>query len=123
MRRSSKAALLSGLIFPGVGHMFLKRYQRGSILMILALLALSAIVARVLERAQSIMDRINSGEIPLEPAAITDMVTTASSGAASLAENAALIALLACWLIGIVDSYRLGATQEKLDKHTPVLPT
>jgi len=123
MRRSSKAALLSGLIFPGVGHMFLKRYERGSILMILALLALSAIVARALERAQSIMDRINSGEIPLETAAITDMVTTASSGAASLAENVALIALLACWLIGIVDSYRLGATQEKLDKHTLVLPT
>jgi hypothetical protein len=123
MRRSSKAALLSGLIFPGVGHMFLKRYQRGSILMILALLALSAIVARALERAQSIMDRINSGEIPLDPAAITDMVTTANSGADSLIENAALIALLGCWLIGIVDSYRLGAAQEKLDKHTPVLPT
>jgi hypothetical protein len=47
MKKSSKAALLSGLIFPGIGHMVLKQYLRGSVLMFSALAAFSVIVTRV----------------------------------------------------------------------------
>jgi hypothetical protein len=47
MTRSTKAALLSGLVFPGVGHMVLKRFLRGSILMLSALTALLVIVTKV----------------------------------------------------------------------------
>ena len=34
---TTKAALLSGLIFLGIGHIALKQYLRGSVLMFLAL--------------------------------------------------------------------------------------
>jgi len=44
MTKSTKAALLSGLIFPGIGHIVLKQYVRGSILALVALLAVSAMV-------------------------------------------------------------------------------
>jgi hypothetical protein len=113
MKRSSKAALLSGIIFPGIGHMFLKEYLRGSVLMVSALLALSIIVTRVFQQALTIVDRINSGEIPVESGAIAEMVSNSTSGADGFIENTALIVLGICWLIGIIDSYRLGGTQEK----------
>lgn len=113
MKVSSKAALLSGLVFPGIGHMVLKQYVRGSVLMISALVALSVIVTSVIQRAMIIVDRINSGDIPIETDAIAEMVSNSANGVDSLAESIAVIVLGACWLIGIIDSYRLGAAQQK----------
>ena len=113
MKRSSKAALLSGLIFPGIGHIVLKQYLRGSVLMLFALVALSVIVTKIYQRALTIVDRINSGDIPVDTGAIAEMVSNSTSGADSFIENIAVIVLGACWLIGIIDSYRLGVAQEK----------
>ena len=113
MKKSSKAALLSGLVFPGIGHMVLKQYLRGSVLMLSALVALSVIVTRIFQQALTIVDRINSGDIPIETGAISESVSNSTSGAESLVETAAVIVLGACWLIGIIDSYRLCAAQEK----------
>ena len=113
MTRSTKAALLSGLVFPGIGHMVLKKYLRGSALIISALIASSIIVTVVIQRVLTIADRINSGDIPVETGAIAEMVSNSTNGADSLIENISVIVLGACWLIGIIDSYRLGIAQEK----------
>ena len=113
MTRSTKAALLSGLVFPGIGHMVLKKYLRGSALIISALIASSIIVTVVIQRALTIVDRINSGDIPVETGAFAEMVSNSTNGADSLIENISVVVLGACWLIGIIDSYRLGIAQEK----------
>ena len=113
MKRSSKAALLSGLIFPGIGHIVLKQYLRGSVLMLSALAAFSIVVSRVFQRALIIVDRVNSGEIPVDTGAIAEMVSNSTSGADGFIENIAVVVLVTCWLIGIIDSYRLGVAQEK----------
>ena len=113
MKRSSKAALLSGLIFPGIGHIVLKQYLRGSVLMLFALAALSVIVTGIYQRALTIVDRINSGDIPVDTNAIAEMVSNSTSGADRSIENIAVVVLGVCWLIGIIDSYRLGVAQEK----------
>ena len=113
MKRSSKAALLSGLIFPGIGHIVLNKYLRGSVLILFALVALSVIVNRIYQRALTIVDRINSGDIPIDTGAIAEMLSNSTSGADSFIENIAVIVLGACWLIGVIDSYRLGVAQEK----------
>ena len=108
-----KAALLSGLIFPGVGHMVLKQYLRGSVLMLSALVALSVIVTKAIKQALTIVDRINSGEIPVEAGAITELASITTNGAEDSILSIAALVVGAAWIIGIVDSYRLGITQEK----------
>jgi hypothetical protein len=113
MKRSSKAALLSGLIFPGVGHMVLKQYFRGFALMLPALVALSVIVTRVFQQALTIVDRNNSGDMPVDSGAIAEIVSNSTGRADSLVESTAVIVLGACWLLGIIDSYRLGVSQEE----------
>ncbi len=113
MKRSSKAALLSGLVFPGIGHIVLKQYLRGSVLLFFALVAFSVFVTSVFQRALTIVDRINSGDIPVETGAIAEMVSNSTNGADSLIQNISVIVLGACWLIGIIDSYRLGIAQEE----------
>jgi hypothetical protein len=115
MKKSSKAALLSGLIFPGIGHIFLKEYLRGFVLAVLSLVALSVVVTIAYQHALLIVDRIISGDVAVEAAAIAQAVSNSTSAADSLIENAAVIVLVGCWLAGIIDSYRLGAIQEESD--------
>jgi hypothetical protein len=113
MTKSTKAALLSGLVFPGVGHMVLKQYLRGSVLMLSALVALSVIVTKAIKQALTIVDRINSGEIPVEAGAITELASIPTSGADASILNIAALVIGAVWIIAVVDSYRLGMIQEK----------
>jgi len=119
MKRSVKAALLSGLVFPGIGHLLLGKYFRGSALLITSLITLSVVVVRAYQHAMLIVDQIISGDVPMETSAITQAVSTSTSTADSLIDNIAVMVLAACWLAGIIDSYRLGAAQEKQDMGSP----
>ena len=112
MTRSIKAALLSGLVFPGIGHMVLKQYLRGSILILFTLISLSVIVTVAVRRALSIIS-INGGEIPVESGAITELVSNSISSADNLVVNISLLVVGACWVVSIIDSYRLGITKGK----------
>ncbi len=113
MTRSTKAALLSGLVFPGVGHMVLKKYLRGSVLMLSALVALSVIVTKTIKQALTIVDRINSGEIPVDAGAITELASIPTGDTDASILNIAALVIGAVWIIAVVDSYRLGIIQEK----------
>lgn len=113
MKKSSKAALLSALIFPGVGHLVLKQYLRGSVLVLVAFAAFSVAVDRAYQRALTVVDRILAGDVPADTGSIADMVSSSTSGADSVIDNAAVIVLAACWLFAIIDSYRLGNAQDQ----------
>jgi hypothetical protein len=113
MKRSTKAVLLSCLVFPGVGHMVLKSYLRGSVLLLSALVALSVVVTKAIKQALTIVDRINSGEISVDAGGITELASMPTSGAEGSMLNFAGLVFTVVWIIGIVDSYRLGIIQEK----------
>ena len=113
MIRSTKAALLSGLVFPGLGHMVLKQYLRGWVLMLATLAALSAIVIVTTRRALAVIDSMAGGEIPVDTGAISELVSNSISSTDNSIANISMIVLIACWLIGIIDSYRLGKTHEE----------
>jgi len=113
MKKSSKAALLSALIFPGTGHLFLRNYLRGFGLLVTSLAALSVVVIRAYQKAQLIVDQIVSGNVPMETGAITQAVANSTTSTDRLIDNIAVIVLLVCWLAGILDSYRLGAKQDQ----------
>jgi hypothetical protein len=113
MSKAVKAALLSGLVFPGIGHFYLKRHVPGAVLAVAATGSLYVLVSRALERAQVIADKIASGEVPLDVEAITNLVTAPSTGAAAQVINIATAVLLISWLVGIVDSFRVGYLQDK----------
>jgi len=93
----------------------LKKYRRGWALMIVALIAVSVIAIEAFKSALSVVDRINSGEIPLDTGAINAAIADSTSGGDSLRVNIAVMVFIACWLIGIIDSYRIGAMEEPRD--------
>jgi len=108
MNKSMKAALLSALVFPGAGHIFLKRYISAAFLASTALSALYIVTANILERALQITDKILQGELQPDIATITEFILKSPAGTDTQFINIAVITLTLSWLIGILDSFRAG---------------
>jgi len=115
MQQSLKAALFSALIFPGSGHFLLKKHVRGVLLAGVSILCIWALLSVAIEKAQEISLKIQSGEIPLDIARITDEVTKQTIGGDTQLAEVATYLLVACWLVGIVDSFRVGRLLDKRD--------
>jgi hypothetical protein len=114
MKKSTKAALVSVLVFPGTGHMFvLRRPLRGLPYLVLALMATVFLVDYTLERSLSMMDRIASGEVALEPAAIREMLDEPPPRKTALMLQASGFILAGCWILGGLDAYILGGRSEE----------
>ena len=58
MKTSIKAALLSALVFPGLGQMYLKRYVRGLIPMVFILTGLGVLIVQATVGALQVLDKI-----------------------------------------------------------------
>ena len=113
MKRSTKSALLSALVFPGVGHLYLRQYLRGAVLLVVAMTGVAIIVVRSVQHALTIVEKIQNGAVPLEAQALADLVSQSTSGLESVLLNIASLAILLCWIIGIFDSYRIASSQDR----------
>jgi hypothetical protein len=111
MRKSIKAALLSALVFPGCGHLLLRRYRSALALLAISLGALAILLNDAIKQANAIATKILANEIPLDAQAISDSVEAASRASNSSAATIAMWILSACWLIGIIDAYRIGRNE------------
>ncbi|MCK4837302.1 MAG: hypothetical protein KAS94_00790 [Desulfobulbaceae bacterium] len=112
MNKAIKAALLSALLFPGAGHLLLKKYVAAVILAGASVASLYFLVATAIEKALRITEKIQRGEVPLDVAAIAELITNQTTGPEAQLLNIATAVLFIAWLIGIIDSYRVGCGQE-----------
>ena len=111
VKKSTKAALLSGLIFPGVGHLYLNRYLSGILLLVGATAAVYFFMSSAVHAALEVAENIQNGGVSLDTESIK-LAISSQSGSAERGMNAATIVLIVLWLIGIVDSYRVGRKRE-----------
>ena len=111
MTKPIKAVMLSALVFPGAGHLFLKKYVSGIVFAGITVVSLYFIISRTVERALEIVDKIQRGEVQLDIAAITELVSKQPADANLL--NLTWTVLIIAWVIGIGDSYRVGRGQAK----------
>lgn len=111
MKKPIKAALLSALIYPGAGHLLIKKYFRGSVWAILFSIPLFLILIEVINKTNQIIEqivaKIERGEIPLELFTITESVSNLTSDLYSPALNIKLYLMFIIWLIAILDIYQV----------------
>ena len=112
MNNSLKGALLSGLIFPGLGQVRLKHYKRGIVLMFTVFASLMVIVLKAVQHAFTILEKIELEGGVIDIKTITDAATQASSTSDSLIYNLGLLLIVICWVFGIVDAYRIGKKKD-----------
>jgi hypothetical protein len=112
MKKSTKAVLLSAFVLPGLGHFLVKKYFAGAVLAGAALAALYVYVSGAVAQALQITEMIERGELQPDVAVITELVSRQPVGADARLINIAWAVLIITWLIGIVDSYRVGRLLE-----------
>lgn len=112
MKKSTKAALLSALVFPGIGHLYLKQWVVGLLLLIVAVVATGYIGTVVMGTASVIVEKIQSGAVPPDIDTITALVQQQTSGIEQSIDTAKIIWLI-CWVVGIAGSYWQGRAQDK----------
>ena len=110
MTNSLKAALLSGLVFPGLGQIFLKHYKRAAVIIVGTLAGMALIIVEAVQLGLAIMEKIMSegGAIDMETisAAATQAVTSLFTF------NLGFLLIILFWSIGTVDAYRLGKKKD-----------
>jgi len=114
MKRSIKAALISGLVFPGLGHIYLKKYLVGGVLLFVAGVSVYSLSVTAIDTAVSVAKEIEAGEVSIDEDAIGRLIEQKSQGSAK-AMNLSLVVLMLSWAIGIVDSYRAGRGKERTE--------
>ena len=112
MNNLLKGALLSGLVFPGLGQVVLKHYKRGAVLMLAITATLLAVLIKAVQQAFTILEKIESEGGAIDMSTISNAATQASTTSDSLIFKLLLWLIIFCWVIGVVDAYRIGRKKD-----------
>ncbi len=113
MKNAIKGMLLSGLVLPGLGQVVLKSYRRGISLILLVLIAFITIVVSAARQAVVVLEKVASEGGVVDMESISHAASQATTNADHMLYNLALLLILICWLVGMVDAYTTG---KKIDR-------
>ncbi|GFO69387.1 hypothetical protein GMLC_29660 [Geomonas limicola] len=111
MKKSLKGALLSALVFPGLGQLWLKRRLSGTVLLLTTLAALAVISAKLTDRAYRMVEQAEA-----EGGAVDLFAVARAAQAASFADRSIRVAwlvLMVAWLVGVLHAYLAGKQLER----------
>ena len=111
MSNALKGALWSALASPGAGQIALKRYRRGIVLLSVFSVSLLVYVMEAVRQASALVDKIIT-----EGAAIDVNEIEKSAGSGSPLSSLLGWLIIVCWIVGIVDAYRIGREKDIQDR-------
>jgi hypothetical protein len=118
LNNSLKGALLSGLIFPGLGQVALKHYKRGGVIMLTVIISMAVVVVKAVQHALAILEKIELEGGIISMGTILNAATQASADSGRLTFNLPFLLIGVCWIIGTVDAYRIGKRKD-IEQRSP----
>lgn len=107
MKKSVTAALLSLLVFPGTGHIWLNKRKAGFGIILISLIALFILLIEIYKVVMDVLGDINSGSIDINPDQLTATIMAhIANSSGSL--NIAFTFLIVCWIASTLDAFRIG---------------
>lgn len=113
MKNALKGALLSGLVFPGLGQIVLRHYKRGFFVVLAVLACLTVIVVKAAQQGAAILEKIELDGGVIDMNAISEAAAQASAASGDFSFTLAVWGLVVLWVVGVVDAYRLGKERDK----------
>lgn len=107
MNQSVKAALLSALIFPGVGQISLGHKKRGWLIIAFIAVILYLIINEVMKIAYTVIEDMQKNGATMDIETISNTTSGLIGFSDNMFLNILLVVLLATWIISIIDVYRL----------------
>ncbi len=112
MQQAVRAALISALVFPGTGQLYLRRPVRACVFLLPALAAAAWFANDVMEQATALANQVLAGTLSLDPAALQARLE--AQGGSHVA-TACGVVLVLCWVGSIVDAYVVGKRAARAD--------
>ena len=112
MKTSTKAALLSALVYPGIGQLLYHAYRRATLLILVFSIAAYFYIEEVVSKYQPLIDKVKSGEVPLNGQALAYELSKNPIILDPQRASVLTYILLICWLVAIVDAYRIGIKKD-----------
>ncbi|MBI9086182.1 MAG: hypothetical protein JEZ11_21460 [Desulfobacterales bacterium] len=112
MKNSLKAVLLSGLGFPGLGHMAIKEYKRGAVLMVATLVFLVEFVVKASQMAMSILEKVQAGGGTIDMDTIEAAANQSLDASGSFVLQFFLLMIGLCWVYGVIDAFQKGRKKD-----------
>ena len=113
MKQSTKAALLSAFVFPGAGHLLLKRYPTAILLIVSATTAAYFLVTLTVEKSLGLVEAIQTRNGQLDVTSLTELLAQQSATNDSATLEIATTLFFIIWLIAIVDAFRTGKSSKR----------
>jgi len=113
MNHSIKAALLSALVFPGLGQLSTGFKKRGWILITINLALLFVIIREIMKKAYVVIAEMQKSGSVMDIESISNTTSKLSGFSDNIFLNSLLILLIISWVYSIFDAYRTGLKKDK----------
>ena len=113
MKESTRGALLSGLVYPGLGQLVLGQVFSGILFILLTTAGLIVFIYSIIQRAARAIDEILPllANNELDFNTLKELLSRHSAGGWGV-ETISLVGIAGCWLAAIMHAYFVG---KKLD--------
>jgi hypothetical protein len=101
MKRKSVAAVLSAVVFPGCGQMYLGQKKRGLLFLAPVVVAVVVVLRFAAQQASAMADDLAAGRLGLDPIAISARLHAQPIPASV---NVAAAVFIACWVASVIDA-------------------
>lgn len=108
MNQSVKAALLSALVFPGVGQIVNGHIKRGWTFVAIVAVLLVMLISKLMQQALLVLEEMQKKGAAIDINEVSRISAEVVSFSNNLFLNVTLSILIVTWLISIVDAYRVG---------------
>jgi len=112
MKRATKAALLSALVFPGTGYFTVNKFKQALTFILLTFAGLSAIIYDSVYKAQIIAQKVTSGTLSLDANIIREEILKTQGVISPEIITAITFGIGTLWVVGVIDGYRIGKSQD-----------
>ena len=117
MKKAIKASLLSALVFPGSGQLFLKQYRSALLYFVAAGVTLYYLLDSLFTRSMQIVEQLQNSQSTPSVGSITAMVAEQPVDSNAWLSLAPWM-MLVIWLASIVFAFQSGREQDRRDRFT-----
>ncbi|MBR9729574.1 hypothetical protein ACFOD0_02725 [Shewanella intestini] len=110
MKHAMKAALMSALILPGAGQLWLKQWLAGVGFIAAGLILLEKLTSQVMDEANSVVDQVLNGQIGTDLSSLNAQVSQINDSASS-GHLGLFFGII--WLVSVIHAYKVGAKRDK----------
>ncbi len=111
MKNSTKAALLSAFVCPGLGQFKLRRYGRGIVFILVVLASLYVIVRTAVRQALVVLQKIDSSDMPVDIHSIMNVASQSMSPSETSLLRISSALLVVTWVAAIMDAVMAGRNE------------